>query len=211
MKKFLFLLCVLQLCCIPLLSIPAHGAQATYIEIPVTIDNGGSAVIVTQVNSPVPRSTTLQVEDGEEGRFIIDFTEEGDFSYILMVLPDERNITYDRTVYTANIHVTEINGALSCVVVIYNNTTGMKPDAVHFENVLAPPTEPPTAAPTTVPATTPATEPASSARQPRTGDDTRMELYLLLAVLASAGIFALSVAYTVDTNRLYKKEQSKLF
>lgn len=126
-----------------------------------------------------------------------------------MVMPDDRDITFDTTVYNVCVSVKETDGVLYAYVVVINKQTQEKPDSVHFKNVLVAPTEAPTAIPTEPASSVPTTAPGGSTHQPQTGDDTKMERYLLIAMFASAGLFLLAVLYTVDTNRLYKRKKNR--
>ena len=46
-------------------------------------------------------------------------------------------------------------------------------------------------------------------RNPKTEDDTRMETYFLFAMLASAGLLALSILYLIDTQKTVNREKKK--
>ena len=57
----------------------------------------------------------------------------------------------------------------------------------------------------TQPPTAPQKNPPTS--RPKTGDDSMLDLYLLICIVAAAGLFALSVAYTVSTNKLINRHK----
>lgn len=208
MKRFLLMCLALMILALQL-NISAFAAENAGVDIGVTISNGGTAVIVTEVNSPFPSSSKLTLEDGKDGVFHIDFDAPGIYNYEIMVMPDDREITYDTTVYTARVSVKETDRGLDAYLFIFDKATQEKQSEVRFENTLLPPTEPPTEPQTHPVSTLTATESTLSGHQPQTGDDTKMEMYLLIAMIASAGLFMLAVMYTVDTNKLCKKKKKR--
>ena len=208
----------------------AHGsaAQTVPVDIWVDIKNGGTAVIITEVNSPLPDRSSMTLADGQSEAFHIDFSEEGTYAYTIRIEPDDREITFDDTVYRVNVFVTEESGRLYTSIVIYNQKTGGKyspqgydePCTVTFVNDFTPDE---TTAPTqsgeseTTSETVTATDRDSGSAKgdsgdsnddannaskesdvksrPQTGDDSRLDFFLLLAIIASAGLFMLSVFY----------------
>ena len=235
--KRLILLCLtlLTIAFLPVFSASAATYDPVVVDIGVEIVNGGTAEIIPQVNCPYPDPQKLTVVDGESGTVRIELEDVGVYSYQFGVVPDERDIIYDTTVYRADIYVTENDGKLYPIVVLYNMQTGKKydkkdggePISVGFANRLDLPTEPTEEATQNTESSEVSTqykpnesltgetgafdEPDKSDgggrnSRPQTGDDTKMELYLLIAMIASAGLFLLSVAYMRDTNKLIKKE-----
>lgn len=224
----LVLIMMLAVCCAPI-----GAAEAAGVDIWVNIINGGTAVIITEVNCPLPDKSRITLEDGQSEAFHIDFTEEGTYSYLVEIEPDERELTFDDTVYNVKVLVSEDNGKLYTSILIYNTKSGNKyapqgggddPCTITFSNS----TEPPAPTTATEPVSpTDATETPSDATEsdegkspsdsdggnhsaqpdqnggsssggsskPQTGDDSRLDFYLLLAILASAGLFMLSVFY----------------
>ena len=214
------------------LSAHASAVQTVPVDIWVDIKNGGTAVIITEVNCPLPDRSSMTLDDGQSEAFHIDFSEEGTYVYTVRMEPDDREINFDDTVYRVKVFVTEEGGKLYTSIVIYNQRTGNKfspqgydePCTVTFVNDFDPavPEEPtaPTPSgenetvPETVSETTAATERNSGGSnsgsdddekdaskesdvksRPQTGDDSRLDFYLLLAIIASAGLFMLSVFY----------------
>ena len=208
----------------------AHGsaAQTVPVDIWVDIKNGGTAVIITEVNSPLLDRSSMTLDDGQSEAFHIDFSEAGTYAYTIRIEPDDREITFDDTVYRVNVFVTEESGKLYTSIVIYNQKTGGKyspqgydePCTVTFVNDVSPITPDETTAPTqsgesaatseTVTATeqdpgSAKNDPNDDAKnaskgsdvksRPQTGDDSRLDFFLLLAIIASAGLFMLSVFY----------------
>ena len=129
-------------------------------------------------------------------------------SSTIKVEPDERDITFDDTVYQVKIFVTEEDGKLITNIVIYNQKTGYKyspqgegePCSVTFVNDPTPTVPEETTVPTDpgetetpsgsdTPAETTTDDTSGSKSRPQTGDD------FLLAIFASAGLFMLSVFY----------------
>ena len=211
MKK-LFTFIILLVALLMLTSTVAFAFSYTpaKVSVPVEIEQGGTAVIIPEVNCPIPEICELKLADGEVGRFYIDFSEPGSYTYSVQVQPDGRDITFDTTVYTVRIYVTDDNGVLKTTAVVYKGDekyaghTGSDgtPECLLFANILLPP-EP----------TEPSDEgsnvtPPPDKRNPKTSDDTMMEHYFLVAMIASAGLLGLSVIYLADTNKMIKKKKN---
>ena len=226
--KRVFAFSVLLALIFAVLGAHVNAAQTAPVDIWVDIKNGGTAVIITEVNSPLPDRSSMTLDDGQSEAFHIDFSEEGTYSYLIRIEPDDREINFDDTVYHVKVFVTEENGRLYTSIVIYNQKTGGKyspqgydePCTVTFVNDLSPITPDETTAPTqsgesaTTSETVTATEQDSGSAKndpnddaknaskgsdvksrPQTGDDSRLDFFLLLAIIASAGLFMLSVFY----------------
>ena len=273
MKKVLNV--ILLLAAIPLLLNTALCASAytpARADIAVEIKHGGTAVIIPEVNCPIPDKTELKLKDGEVGRFNIQFTEPGIYTYTVKTVPDSRNLDFDSTVYTVIIYVTDENGTLKAVKLVYAGDVKYagepgsdgSPDVILFRNTepeeeettsqggnpvpaVIPPVpgliipvipeittapggntppspETPTSpggtnrpdAPegTTAPEGTgiPETEDNNSAppdkSNPKTSDDTGMEMYFLVAMVASAGLLVLSIIYAADCRKLIKSKEN---
>ena len=222
-------------------------------EVAVEIRHGGTAVIIPEVNCPIPDKTELRLEDGEVGRFNIQFTEPGIYTYTVKTVPDSRNLDIDSMVYTVIIYVTDENGTLKAVKLIYaggekyagEQGSDGSPDVILFRNtepfpVPVTPVRPETTTPpggntppspetptspggtnrpdapegTTAPEGTgiPETEDNNSAppdkSNPKTSDDTGMEMYFLIAMIASAGLLVLSIIYAADCRKLIKSKKN---
>ena len=218
------------------------AAQTVSVDIWTDIKNGGTAVIIPEVNCPLPDRASMTLADGQSEAFHIDFSEEGTYAYTVRIEPDDREINFDDTVYRVKVFVTEEGGKLYTSIVIYNQRTGNKfspqgydePCTVTFVNDVNPaaseePTAPPPSGegetvPETVPETVTATERKSGGSnsdsdddekdasngsdvksRPQTGDDSRLDFYLLLAIIASAGLFMLSIFYYRSVVKEIKK------
>ena len=139
----LVLIMMLAVCCAPI-----GAAEAAGVDIWVNIINGGTAVIITEVNCPLPDKSRITLEDGQSEAFHIDFTEEGTYSYLVEIEPDERELTFDDTVYNVKVLVSEDNGKLYTSILIYNTKSGNKyapqgggddPCTITFSNSTEPP------------------------------------------------------------------------
>ena len=53
------------------------------------------------------------------------------------------------------------------------------------------------------------TESSNNDRNPKTSDDTRMEMYFLFAMIASVGLLTLSIVYLIDTQKMIKKKNKE--
>ena len=250
----------------------ASAYTPTTAEVAVEIRHGGTAVIIPEVNCPIPDKTELRLEDGEVGRFNIQFTEPGIYTYTVKTVPDSRNLDIDKTVYTVIIYVTDEDGTLTAVKLFYAG--GAKyagepgsdgsPDVILFRNTEpeeeettsqggnpVPAVIPPFPVPVTPvrPETTTApggntppspetpTSPGGTNRpdapegttasegtgipetednnpsppdksNPKTSDDTGMEMYFLIAMIASAGLLVLSIIYAADCRKLIKSKKN---
>ena len=156
------------------------------------------------VNSPIPEKTEINLQDGEIGKFYIDFTEVGVYDYTVKMVPDDRDLNFDKTVYSVKIYVTDEGGALTAAVIASaeGDKSGDKLQRLKFVNTV----------PDKEQTTTAAQKDDSSNdknRNPKTEDDTRMETYFLFAMLASAGLLALSILYLIDTQKTVNREKKK--
>lgn len=213
MKK-VFVFGVILMLMTAVLCVPVNAAQSASAEIWVSIKNGGTAAIITEVNCPLPDRSSITLDDGKSEAFHIEFFEEGTYSYTVKVEPDDRDITFDDTVYQVKVFVTEEDGKLYTNIVIYDQKTGKKyspqgegePCSVTFVNDPVPTSPEETTAPTEpdetetptesdTPAETTTGDTTGGKSRPQTGDDSRLDFYLLLAIFASAGLFMLSVFY----------------
>ena len=228
MKK-VFALCIVLTLFAAVLCAHASAAQSVPVDIWVNIENGGTAVIIPEVNSPLADKSSVTLDNGQSEAFHIEFSEVGSYSYTVRIEPDEREIRFDDTIYHVNVFVKEENGKLYTSVVIYNEKTGKKyspesvgefePCTVSFVNG-SDPDEPDKPESTTtpdetkpVPDTTSDTERtpgtgdkgSDNTSRPQTGDDSQLDFYLLLAILASAGLFMLSLLYYRSVVREIRK------
>ena len=186
------------------------------VDIWVDIDNGGTAVMTTENNSPPPEESRITVEADKTEAFHVVFTEAGTFSYTIRVEPDERDIEFDNSVYEIQVYIVEEDGILQSMIVVYNYYSGEKyapydpqsgePLTVAFANAPEKPNDKPIDGPD---------DPGGGGNggnnsggnggnsgglpigQPKTGDDNMLGLYLITAILASAGLFALSILYYI--------------
>lgn len=208
------------LCC-PLAD--AAGEEGITAEIAVEIRRGGTAKIIPKVNCPVPEETTVVVNDGELGRFHIHFTAAGEYHYTVISLPDERHLKFDDRVYEVDILVKKSKTGLVTTIIVYESeekysyhTTQeveipvVGPERLYFENKAAEdPTKPtnpdnpnnpdnpdnPTGPDNSDNPDNAQTLADKSGKKPYTGDDSMLETYLLIAFMAAAGLFTLSLVY----------------
>ena len=205
MKKILTF-CILILLVPGLFGFTAHAYdyQPVKAAIEVEITLGGTAAIIPNVNCPIPEKTALTLQDGEIGRFDIDFVEPGVFDYTVKTVPDDRDIIFDDTIYNIKIYVTDRDGTLEANMIASKGEE--KYSRLIFVN-----TEKGGDEPTTNP--TDSSDNGGSHldknRNPKTNDDTRMEIYFLFAIIASAGLLALSIVYLIDTRKMINKKNKE--
>lgn len=213
MKKILTL-------CILILLVPglfgftayAYAYQPVKAEIEVEVTLGGTVAIIQNVNCPIPDNTELTLKDGEIGKFDIDFTEVGVFDYTVKTVPDDRDIEFDDTVYNLKFYVTDNDGRLETTVIASRGEEKYSGDTTRliFVNTKKGGDEP-----TTNPKETPTDSsdnggsPLDKNRNPKTNYDTRMEIYFLFAMIASAGLLALSIVYLIDTQKMINKKNKE--
>ena len=182
----------------------AYDYQPVKYEIEVEVTLGGTVKIIPNVNCPIPQKTELTLKDGEIGRFDIDFVEPGVFDYTVKTVPDDRDIIFDDTIYNIKIYVTDRDGRLEATVIASKGEE--KYNRLIFVN-----TEKGGDEPTTNPTDSSDNggSPPDKNRTPKTNDDTRMEIYFLFAIIASAGLLALSIVYLIDTQKMINKKNKE--
>lgn len=173
----------------------AYDYEPVKYEIEVEVTLGGTVKIIPNVNCPIPQKTELTLKDGETGRFEIDLVEPGVFDYTIQTVPDDRNIVFDDTVYSIKIYVTECVNTLEANMIATKSEkkySGRKLIFVNSEESQDSPTES-----------------SNNDRNPKTSDDTRMEMYFLFAMIASVGLLTLSIVYLIDTHKMIKKKNKE--
>ena len=182
----------------------AYDYQPVKYKIEVEVTLGGTVKIIPNVNCPIPQKTELTLKDGEIGRFDIDFVEPGDFDYTVKTVPDDRDIIFDDTIYNIKIYVTDRDGTLEANMIASKGEE--KYNRLIFVN-----TEKGGDEPTTNPTDSSDNggSPPDKNRNPKTNDDTRMEIYFLFAIIASAGLLALSIVYLIDTQKMINKKNKE--
>ena len=182
----------------------AYAYQSVKAEIEVEVILGGKVAIISNVNCPIPEKTELTLKDGEIGKFDIDFTEVGVFDYTVKTVPDDRDIEFDDTVYNLKFYVTDNDGRLEATMIASKGEE--KYNRLIFVNTEKGGDEP-TINPTD--SSDNGGSPLDKNGNPKTGDDTRMELYFLFAMIASAGLLALSIVYLIDTRKMINRKNKE--
>ena len=182
----------------------AYAYQSVKAEIEVEVILGGKVAIIPNVNCPIPEKTELTLKDGEIGKFDIDFTEVGVFDYTVKTVPDDRDIEFDDTVYNLKFYVTDNDGRLQATTIASKGEE--KYSRLIFVN-----TEKGGDEPTTNPtdSSNKGDSPLDKNRNPKTSDDTRMEMYFLFAIIASAGLLALSIVFLIDTQKMINRKKKE--
>ena len=182
----------------------AYAYQPVRTEIEVEVTLGGTVAIIPNVNCPIPEKTELTLKDGEIGKFEIDFTEVGVFDYTVKTVPDNRDIEFDDTVYNIKFYVTDNVGRLVATVIASKGEE-------KFSRLIFVNTEKGGDEPTTNPTDSSykGDSPLDKNRNPKTSDDTRMEMYFLFAIIASAGLLALSIVFLIDTQKMINRKKKE--
>lgn len=204
MKKLLTF-CILILLVPGFFGFTAYAYDYEHIkyEIEVEVTLGGTVKIIPNVNCPIPQKTELTLKDGETGRFEIDLVEPGVFDYTVQTVPDDRNIVFDDTVYSIKIYVTENVDKLEANMIATKSEEKYSGSKLIFVN-----SEESSDESTSNPQDSP-TESSNNDRNPKTSDDTRMEMYFLFAMIASVGLLTLSIVYLIDTQKMIKKKNKE--
>ena len=129
--------------------------------------------------------------------------EPGVFDYTVQTVPDDRNIVFDDTVYSIKIYVTECVNTLEANMIATKSEEKYSGSKLIFVN-----SEESSDEPTSNPQDSP-TESSNNDRNPKTSDDTRMEMYFLFAMIASVGLLTLSIVYLIDTQKMIKKKNKE--
>ena len=227
MKKIILFSVVIAVIMSIYIPVIAYEYEPALTEIYIEIKNGGEAEIISGVNCPMPDKEKINLSDGETGSFIILFTEPGEYTYYLENINDGRDIIYDDCVFEIKIYVTDEEGELKSTVIVYRNNEKFDSGSiikdgipllnsayVLFSNHLNE-EDKPTPEETTIPTSKKDEQSDVSERKnteqinyetrnPQTGDDGKMETYLLIAILASLGLFILSLVYKADTDRIIR-------
>ena len=182
----------------------AYDYQPVKYKIEVEVTLGGTVKIIPNVNCPIPEKTELTLKDGEIGKFDIEFTEVGVFDYTVKTVPDDRDIEFDDTVYNLKFYVTDNDGRLQATTIASKGEE--KYSRLIFVN-----TEKGGDEPTTNPTDSSykGDSPLDKNRNPKTSDDTRMEMYFLFAIIASAGLLALSIVFLIDTQKMINRKKKE--
>lgn len=154
----------------------AYDYQPVKYEIEVGVTLGGTVKIIPNVNCPIPQKTELTLKDGETGRFEIDLVEPGVFDYTVQTVPDDRNIVFDDTVYSIKIYVTENVDKLEANMIATKSEEKYSGTELRFVN------DEKTSKPE---------ESSNNDGNPKSGDDARMEMFFLFAMIASAGLITM--------------------
>lgn len=199
-----------------LLPFTAFAAEAESVSIPVEIEGGGTAEIISEVNCPLPKESSLEVQDGATENINISFSVPGDYEYTIQAEAKD-GLYYSPEYYTATVAVRADNsGKLTSTVILTKAGSNYKLDRCRFviaekqsdeseANAVTQPadTEQPTdTAQSAGTAQSPKDPPTS---RPKTGDDGMLDIYLLICIVAAGGLFMLAVIYSVSTERLIKR------
>ena len=200
---------VLTLVTLCLFPFSASAMEPLTVSIPVEIEGGGTAIVISEVNCPVPKESSIEVNNGMTENINIVFTEPGDYTYTIQT--KKKNETYYApNFYTASISVmTGKKDKLTATVVLTKSNSSYKPEICSFTRSKSPSDRSSETKPThPVAPTKPSKDPPVS--RPKTGDDNMLDIYLLICIAASGGLFTLSLIYFISTNRMIaqKKRES---
>lgn len=194
-----------------LLPFTAFAAETESVSIPVEIEGGGTAEIISEVNCPLPKESSLEVQDGATENINISFSVPGDYEYTIQAETKE-GLYYSPEYYTATVAVRADNsGKLTSTVILTKAGSDYKPDRCRFvlaekqsdESEANAVTQPANTEQSAGTAQTPKNPPTS---RPKTGDDGMLDIYLMICILAAGGLFMLAVIYSVSTERLIKRK-----
>lgn len=200
-----------------LLLLPLQARAADYrctAQLPVEVRTAGSATaeiftvtLAAEDGAPPPDQEAVQVQGHGTASFTgLAYTAPGDYRYtVRQSAGTTAHMTYDATVYTVTVRVTNrADGSLGTEIWATGQTGGDKTGLLLFQNRYDPPS--PTAAPTAAPTASPAVTTTRAAAAPRapqprrpgagalpqTGDALPVTLLGVLALAGGTG-FALTV------------------
>ena len=137
---------ILSLFCLPCAIAHADDIMTAEAEIPVsclsTDDPEGHIyqIMIEPVNadSPYPRSDTLQISESGNGKFQIDITEPGTYSYIIYEKAGaDDKVSYDSNIYHVTLTVENIGqDKLAYAVTAYRNDETDKAHRLEFRDVV---------------------------------------------------------------------------
>ena len=192
----------------------AFAFEAAYAKIAVTIEGGGKAYMIPEVNCPLPVESVIRVDNGRTGHFHIDFTEVGEYHYLIKAgfsMEDGEREADEVFRLTVTVHERD-DGSLFTSSVINSRNTAEKLEKVHFQKTSETTTQPsetttqPSEA-TTQPSETPSNpDSPNKPGTPKTGDESHLSAYVLIVIAASAGLFFLALLYTLNTNKLIRED-----
>lgn len=187
-----------------LLPFTAFAAEAESVSIPVEIEGGGTAEIISEVNCPLPKESSLEVQDGATENINISFSVPGDYEYTIQAEAKD-GLYYSPEYYTATVAVRADNsGKLTSTVILTKAGSNYKLDRCRFV-IAEKQSEESEANAVTQPAGTAQTPKNPPTSRPQTGDDSMLDIYLLICIAAAGGLFMLAVIYSVSTERLIKR------
>jgi len=201
-KAIIFLLTgavmLVTLCMFPF---SASAAESASVSIPIEIEGGGTAVMIPEVNCPLPESSSVEVKDGATENINISFTTPGDYEYTVKAEAKD-GLYYSPEYYTATVAVRADNsGKLTSTVILTKAGSNYKLDRCRFV-IAEKQSDESEANAVTQPAGTAQTPKNPPTSRPQTGDDSMLDIYLLICIAAAGGLFMLSVIYSVSTERL---------
>ena len=246
----------------------AFAAEPVSVKIPVTIEEGGIAVMAPVGDAPAPETAELALDDGERGAFEIALGTPGTYGYTVRIKDEGiENVEFDTTVYTATVAVFADEGSgMYAMVTVAKTGAEDKPEMLMFANkgrqaALHPggsndpakpddPDDPggsddpdnpggsddpdnpggsndpddPGSNPDdpgkgnndpdkdngqtavgTTDSSASSTGSGAKSTNPRTGDSSNLEFYLLMAAAASAGLFLLSLVFALSVRKDRKR------
>lgn|GEM_PF-4120678 len=179
----------------------ASAAESASVSIPIEIEGGGTAVMIPEVNCPLPESSSVEVKDGATENINISFTTPGDYEYTVKAEAKD-GLYYSPEYYTATVAVRADNsGKLTSTVILTKAGSNYKLDRCRFV-IAEKQSDESEANAVTQPAGTAQTPKNPPTSRPQTGDDSMLDIYLLICIAAAGGLFMLSVIYSVSTERL---------
>ena len=204
-KAIIFLLTgAVMLVTLCLLPFTAFAAEAESVSIPVEIEGGGTAEIISEVNCPLPKESSLEVQDGATENINISFSVPGDYEYTIQAEAKD-GLYYSPEYYTATVAVRADNsGKLTSTVILTKAGSDYKLDRCRFV-IAEKQSDESEANAVTQPAGTAQTPKNPPTSRPQTGDDSMLDIYLLICIAAAGGLFMLAVIYSVSTERLIKR------
>lgn len=133
---------ILPLIALCLMTTPVYAAGTIDAVIPVSCtaknSNEEFKVSIKGDDGNQASPETVYIKDGETENVSVSFSTPGTYKYIVtQESGDDNNTTYDKTVYNADVYVTENDsGVMSAETIVYKNGSDNKLPECNFTNTV---------------------------------------------------------------------------
>ena len=135
MRKYLAVSILLLLMLFQTAGIAFAAEDAAGVDIPVTIEGGGTAYMIPGINCPLPEEVSIHIDNGRTGHFYIRFTQAGKYFYTIKAgfAEDGGEREADSVFHLTVTVYMRVDGTLYTVSAINGTHAVSKSDEVRFE------------------------------------------------------------------------------